>query len=128
MRKVVLVFVPSILVLSIVSALLFPVMVRLFTDDRFLESWPIFAVLLAGVVINAGFRPFQGVFLLTGRPGLHSLFFLTVVFSNAILNILFIQRMGIMGAAVATSMAYIIESLLIFYGIRKILVVKEVPA
>jgi len=128
MRKVVLVFVPSMLALSIVSALLFPVMVRLFTGDRFLESWPIFIILLAGIVINAGFRPFQGVFLLTGRPGLHSLFFLTVVFSNAILNILFIQRMGTMGAAVATSTAYVIESLLIFYGIRKILVVKEVPA
>ena len=128
MRKVALVFVPSILALSIVSALLFPVMVRLFTDDRFLESWPIFTVLLAGIVINAGFRPFQGVFLLTGRPGLHSLFFLIVVLSNAILNVLFIQRMGIMGAAVATSLAYVIESLLILYGIRKILVFKGVFA
>jgi len=126
MRKVALVFVPSILALSIVSALLFPVMVRLLTDDRFLESWPIFTILLAGIVINAGFRPFQGVFLLTGRPGLHSLFFLIVVLSNAILNVLFIQRMGIMGAAVATSLAYVIESLLILYGIRKILVVKGV--
>ncbi|PYJ10466.1 MAG: hypothetical protein DME93_11340 [Verrucomicrobia bacterium] len=63
---------------------------------------------------------------LTGRPGLHSLFFLIVVLSNAILNVLFIQRMGIMGAAVATSLAYVIESLLILYGIRKILVVKGV--
>ena len=128
MRKVVLVFVPSMLALSMVSVLLFPVMVRFFTDDRFLESWPIFAILLAGVAINAGFRPFQGIFLLTGQPGLHSLFFLTVVLSNAILNVLFIQRMGTMGAAVATSLAYAIESLLIFYGIRKILVVKEVSA
>ena len=34
--------------------------------------------------------------------------------------------MGIMGAAVATSLAYVIESLLILYGIRKILVVKGV--
>jgi len=126
MRRVVLVFVPFILALSIVAALLFPVMVRLFTDDRFLESWPIFTILLAGVVINAGFRPFQGVFLLTGRPGLHSLFFLIIVFSNAILNILFIQRMGTIGAAVATSLAYVIESLLILYGIRKILVLKGV--
>jgi O-antigen/teichoic acid export membrane protein len=125
MRKVVLVFVPSMVALSIVSAVLFPVMVQLFTDDRFLESWPIFAILLAGVVINAGFRPFQGVFLLTGRPGLHSLFFLTVVLSNAILNVLFIQRMGLIGAAVATSLAYVIESLLILYGIRKILASKE---
>jgi len=126
MRRVVLVFVPFILALSIVAALLFPVMVRLLTDDRFVESWPIFTILLAGVVINAGFRPFQGVFLLTGRPGLHSLFFLIIVFSNAILNILFIQRMGTIGAAVATSLAYVIESLLILYGIRKILVVKGV--
>jgi O-antigen/teichoic acid export membrane protein len=126
MRKVVLVFVPSIVALSIAAALLFPVMVRLFTDDRFLESWPIFTILLAGVVINAGFRPFQGVFLLTGRPGLHSLFFLTVVLSNAILNILFIQRMGTIGAALATSFAYVIESLLILYGIRKILAVNGV--
>jgi O-antigen/teichoic acid export membrane protein len=126
MRKVVLVFVPSILALSIVAALLFPEMVRLLTDDRFLESWPIFIILLAGIVINAGFRPFQGVFLLTGRPGLHSLFFLIIVLSNAILNVLFIPRMGTIGAAVATSLAYVIESLLILYGIRKILVVKGV--
>jgi O-antigen/teichoic acid export membrane protein len=125
-RKVVLVFVPSMLALSIVSVLLFPVMVRLFTDDRFLESWPILTILLAGIVINTGFRPFQGIFLLTGRPGLHSLFFLIVVLSNALLNVLFIQRMGTMGAAVATSLAYVIESLLILYGIRKILVVKGV--
>ena len=125
MRKVVLVFVPSILALSIVAALLFPEMVRLLTDDRFLESWPIFIILLAGIVINAGFRPFQGVFLLTGRPGLHSLFFLIIVLSNAILNVLFIPRMGTIGAAVATSLAYVIESLLILYGIRGILVVKS---
>jgi O-antigen/teichoic acid export membrane protein len=127
MRKVVLVFVPSMLVLSIVTVLLFPVMVRR-ADDRFLESWPILAILLAGVVINAGFRPFQGVFLFTGRPGCHSLFFLIVVLANALLNVFFIERMGIMGAAVATSLAFIIESLLILYGIRKILVIKGISA
>jgi O-antigen/teichoic acid export membrane protein len=121
MRKVVFVFVPSILTLAIISTLVFPVMVRLFNDGRFFESWRIFAVLLAGIVFNAGFRPFQGVFLLTGRPGLHSLFFLTVVLSNAILNVVFIRHMGPMGAAVATSLAYIIESFLILYGIHKIL-------
>ena len=126
MRKVVFVFVPCILAVSLLAVLLFPLMVRLFTDNRFAESWPIFAVLLTGVVINAAFRPFQGVFLLTGHPGLHSLFFLAVVFSNAILNILFIRRIGLMGAAVATSLAYVVESLLILYGIRRILGVKEV--
>ena len=126
MRKVVFVFVPCILAVSLLAVFLFPLMVRLFTDNRFAESWPIFAVLLTGVVINAAFRPFQGVFLLTGHPGLHSLFFLAVVFSNAILNILFIRRIGLMGAAVATSLAYVVESLLILYGIRRILGVKEV--
>jgi O-antigen/teichoic acid export membrane protein len=126
MRRVAVVFVPSMFGVAIVSVLLFPLIARLFTDDRFAESWPIFAVLMAGVVVNAGFRPFQGVFLLTGRPGLHSLFFLAVVLSNAILNILLIPRMGIMGAALATALAYVIESLFILYGIRKILVVKGV--
>jgi O-antigen/teichoic acid export membrane protein len=113
--------------LTSASALIFPVVVRLFTDESFMRGWPVFVVLLAGVVINAGFRPFQGVFLLTGRPGLHSLFFVTVVLSNAILNVVFIRHLGIMGAAVATALAYIIESLLILYGIRKILVVTSEP-
>jgi len=125
MRKVALVFVPSMLILSIVSALLFPVIVRLLTDDRFLESWPVFTILLAGIVINAGFRPFQGIFLLTGQPGLHSLFFLTVVFSNVVLNIIFIKHLAITGAAIATSLAYVIESLLILCGIRKLLVTNK---
>ena len=128
MRKVVLAFVPCMLAVSMVSAILFPMMVWLFADDRFLESWPIFIILLAGIVINAGFRPFQGVFLLTGRPGVHTLFFSTVVLSNVILNVLFIQRMGTMGAAVATSLVYLVESLLILYGIRRILVPREIAA
>jgi O-antigen/teichoic acid export membrane protein len=121
MRKVVFVFVPSMFAVTLASVLAFPIVIRLFTDQRFMEGWPIFAVLLAGVVINAGFRPFQGVFLLTGQPGIHSLFFLTVVLSNAILNIVFIRCMGIMGAAVATSLAYVIEATLILYGVRRIL-------
>ena len=124
MRKVVRVFVPCMCALAIGSALLFPLMADLLAGARFTDSWPIFAILLVGVVINAGFRPFQGVFLLTGHPGLHSLFFLAVVLSNAILNVLFIPRIGLAGAAVATSLAYVVESLLILYGIRKILVVK----
>ena len=124
MRRVTVVFVPCMCALAIIAALVFPLIVRLFTDDRFAESWPILIILLVGIVINAGFRPFQGVFLLTGRPGLHSLFFSTVVLSNVILNVIFIERMGTVGAAVATSLAYVVESLLILYGIRKILVVK----
>jgi O-antigen/teichoic acid export membrane protein len=124
MRKVVRVFVPCMCALAIGCALLFPLMADLLAGARFAESWPIFAILLVGIVINAGFRPFQGVFLLTGHPGLHSLFFLAVVLSNAILNVLFIPRIGLAGAAVATSLAYVVESLLILYGIRKILVVK----
>lgn len=121
MRGVRVVFLPLMLALSIVSALLFPEMVRLFIGNAFLKSWPIFVILLAGIMINAGFRPFQGVFLLMGRPGLHSLFFLTVVLSNAVLNVVFIQRLGITGAAVATSLALLIESFLIFFGIRTVL-------
>jgi len=126
MRKVVRVFVPCMCALAIGSALLFPLMADLLAGARFTESWPIFAILLVGVVINAGFRPFQGVFLLTGHPGLHSLFFLAVVLSNAILNVLLIPRIGLAGAAVATSLAYVVESLLILYGIRRILNVKGV--
>jgi len=126
MRKVVRVFVPCMCALAIGSALLFPLMTDLLAGARFKDSWPIFAILLVGVAINAGFRPFQGVFLLTGHPGLHSLFFLAVVLSNAILNVLFIPRIGLAGAAVATSLAYVVESLLILYGIRRILSVKGV--
>jgi len=46
--------------------------------------------------------------------------------SNAILNVLLIPRIGLAGAAVATSLAYVVESLLILYGIRRILNVKGV--
>jgi O-antigen/teichoic acid export membrane protein len=124
MRRVRVVFLPCMLALSIVSALLFPAMVRLFIGNTFLKSWPIFVILIAGIVVNAGFRPFQGVFLLMGRPGLHSIFFLTLVLSNVVLNALFIQRLGITGAAMATSLALFIESFLIFCGIRKVMMTR----
>lgn len=128
MRKVIRVFVPCMCALALGAALLFPVMAELLAGPRFTESWPIFAILLVGIVINAGFRPFQGVFLLTGHPGLHSLFFLAVFLANAILNVVFIRHIGVTGAAVATSLAYVVESLLILYGIRRILSVKGVSA
>jgi O-antigen/teichoic acid export membrane protein len=99
MRRVTVLFVPSMCALAILSILFFPLMARLLTGDRFADSWPILVILLVGIVVNSGFRPFQGVFLLSGRPGLHSLFFLTVVLSNVLLNVIFIERMGAIGAA-----------------------------
>ena len=120
-HRVVSFFLPCMITLAIIAALLFPELIRLFIGTVYLQSWPIFVILLGGIVVNAGFRPFQGAFLLMGRPGLHSVVFLIIVVSNSVLNVLFIQRMGITGAAMATSLAYIIESVLIFCGIRKAL-------
>ena len=66
------------------------------------------SILLAGLTLIAAFVPFDNLMLVSGHPGLQTLQHMALVLSNIMLNLVMIPLLGIMGAAIATSLGYII--------------------
>lgn len=64
-----------------------------------------YSILGAGVLAVAGFVPFDGVLLHSGRPGYYTLFTGLVAATNLGLNLILIPLLGIQGAALATALA-----------------------
>lgn len=63
-------------------------------------------ILLTGLTLIAVFIPFDNLMLVSGHPGLQTLQHLTLVFSNIVLNVTLIPLLGILGAAIATSLGF----------------------
>ena len=84
------------------------------------STWPLFAIIMIGAIINSGYRPFSGIFLQGGRPGINTLFVLSLVIIDALLNFAFIPLWGIYGAAVVTGFTYTMEAVLLVILTRKL--------
>lgn len=80
-----------------------------FVDHSF---WP-FVWLMAGIVLAAGYLPFQQALLMANRPGWHTLYMCATVAVNGCFNALLIPRLGISGAALATALCFVASALLI---------------
>lgn len=93
---------------GICAVVAYPLIVGWFADKpEFHSSWPIFAILVAGIVVTAGYFPFGTILLQAGRPGLHTgLMFVCVAF-NAVANYFCIPLWGAPGAAAATAVSFI---------------------
>jgi O-antigen/teichoic acid export membrane protein len=76
-------------------------------------SWPLFAVLMAGIVAGSGYVPFSFTVLLAGRPGLHTLLMTAVVVGNFIGNAALIPLWGAIGSAIATAVSFVLFAALI---------------
>lgn len=102
------------LALGLAGVLLFPLFVWLFVRDKgFGDSSWVFAILVAGIVMNAGYRPFLGMLLQAGRPATHTLLMCAVVLTNVVMNYALIPHWGVFGAATATAFALLVEAFLI---------------
>jgi len=73
-------------------------------------SWQALIILVFGVVVASGYRPFWSLPLLGGRPEVSSLITTCAFGVNILLNALFIPLLGIHGAALATAAAYVLET------------------
>lgn len=110
-RRVKRTFYPIMTVAALLVAGVFPVVFR----NRFASledmqaSWTVFGILMAGVVLSSGYRPLLGLLLQGERPGVHSLFALTVVCVNFVVNVALTAAFGIFGAAAATAGILVFE-------------------
>lgn len=71
------------------------------------ESWPYFAVLLAGMAAAAGYVPFSTLLLYARRPGAFTWLTLAVLMVNVVANAILIPAVGPIGAALGTALALV---------------------
>ena len=112
---------PSAAVLGAAALTMYPILVALVGDQTLIAGWPILAILIAGIVLIAGYVPFDQILLQGGKPTYHTSM-VSIGFSlNVVLNLLLIPLFGLYGAAVSTSLAWVIGAfILVFWAHSKL--------
>lgn len=99
--------------------------INLFTNNSiYQESTLPFIILILGITIASGYIPFYNIFFMNNIPTWQSYFMITIISTNSILNILLIPRFGINGAALATSLSFILSILFFKKLVWKIIKIK----
>ena len=78
----------------------------------------------AAIVLNSAYRPFLGLTLQGGRPGLFTIIMGSLVILNLILNYALIPVLEINGAALATGIVYLAEAVLVAIVARRVFGIK----
>ena len=105
---------------GLVAIAVYPVILRyLAHDPTFEASVPVFAILMAGLVVSAGYQPFGLALVQSGFPGLQTFYMCLVLGINVLGNALFIPAWGIVGAAVATSASFVAAMPILRYLLSK---------
>jgi O-antigen/teichoic acid export membrane protein len=91
-------------VAGVLAVVAYPFVLQLLIGKaEYAASWPVFAILVAGLMISAGFVPFGGILQQGGHPFAQSLLFATIVGLNLAGNLALVPLYGAVGAAVATA-------------------------
>lgn len=115
----------AIAVAGILAIILYPILIKLLVSETdFLTSWPIFIILITGIILGSGYLPFQMLLAQVGFPGLYTSLITITFVSNAILNIVLVPSMGMYGSALATSISVLISVVVLKIQTLKILKIK----
>ena len=114
----------NVLLITFVCAILLlflgKLLIILFYSNKFLDSILPFRILLIGTVIMSGWRILANDIYGRGKPELNIYISFISVILNIVLNILWIPKYGINGAAWATSISYSVAFVLIIIVYSKI--------
>jgi len=106
-------------IFAILAIVLYPIGFWIFTDGDYLSaSWSVFTIIMFGVTIGAWYRPFRGILIVGGLPGMESVLVFCQITINIILNMLLIPIIGIYGAAIATMFSYLVQATLLVWLAR----------
>ena len=118
-------FYPLMAAIGGLSIVIYPLIVKIFADSTYLaESWIIFAVIIIGIIIDSGYGAMRGTIMQGNRPGLYTLYILTLVIGDALLNLVMIPCMGIVGAGLVTMSTYILSMIYLIWISRKVFDIK----
>lgn len=87
-------------------------------------SLGVFVILMIGLILSAGYVPFNQILMQAGRPGWHTVIFSTAVLFNAAANGALIPRFGINGAAIATGLSFIASVFILTLACRRLIGVR----
>jgi len=112
---------PMMLVLAVALSLGYPIILP-FTSNpaEMAVGHMALMILCGGVFISSGFVPFDAMFNQAGMPGCQTVFNLSVVITNIVLNVCLIRSYGLNGAALATALSYVLSVLYLNLMLRKI--------
>jgi len=91
---------------AVIGWICMPFAINLMYGKAFIDSASPFRVLLIGIVLGASSRVFANALAAMGRPELNFYASILIVTINIVFNIILIPKIGIVGAAVATTIAY----------------------
>lgn len=124
-RKVSLYFFLFMAFAGAILILLFPYAAEfIFADGQFDAAYAPLIVLSVGLVIASPYLPFNMIFSQSNKPGTHTIYMFWVLASNVLFNMIAIPLWGILGAAIATSLSYVVSILLLTFFMRKFLKLK----
>lgn len=105
-------FWPSLAVALVLLALGRPIL-TLFGEE-FISGYPILFLLVVGLLARASIGPGERLLIMVGEQKLCAAIYATAFATNLVLCLLLVPRFGLIGAAVSTATALVVESLLLF--------------
>jgi O-antigen/teichoic acid export membrane protein len=87
-------------------------------------AWPVLIILLGGKLFEGADRIFKNVLSGIDRPDLRAIAVLASISLNLILNFTLVQFLGIIGAAIATTVSFGMSTVIIVYYLSKIIVIQ----
>ena len=80
----------------------------------FEEGYPLLYVLSAGLIVRASIGPAESLLTMAGQQGICAVVYTVTFVLNVVLNLTLIPRMGLAGAATATALALVAETLALY--------------
>ncbi|MEE2999116.1 MAG: oligosaccharide flippase family protein [Pseudomonadota bacterium] len=96
----------------------FPFLSNIYPTNLIISAHELLFILLAGLLLYAIFIPFDYVLLQSGMPGRQSLLFTVNVITNILLNVILIPFYGILGAALATAISFVLSAVFLNIAAR----------
>ncbi len=82
------------------------------------SGYPLLFILSAGILVRASIGPAESLLTMAGQQGICAAIYTGAFILNVVLNIVLVPRMGLFGAATATSVALILETIALYTATR----------
>lgn len=82
------------------------------------SGYPLLFILSAGILVRSSIGPAESLLVMAGQQGICAIIYTGTFVLNVALNVLLIPRMGLYGAAAATSIALVLETVALYTATR----------
>ncbi|MEM8540209.1 MAG: polysaccharide biosynthesis C-terminal domain-containing protein [Pseudomonadota bacterium] len=105
------------LFVSVAIVLAGPLLLALF-GETFTDGYPLMFIMVAGVVLRSSIGPAESLLNMSGNQNICAAVYGIVLVTNIALNFALIPLFGLYGAAWATTIATLLETLALYYVVR----------